>query len=103
MAVKVSSFYVNKVKNNITWSARTDAIKTMAFEVKEIKDALNYFHADSNQKSMRVEAKENKLLKTDSFQFSFITVIWNKILPRINENNQPLRVTWQCLVSCIGA
>ncbi|CAH0560643.1 unnamed protein product [Brassicogethes aeneus] len=88
--LQASGYFENKICDT-RWSARADAIKSIALGFSEIKDALVELNEDTNQKnSTRTEAGD-LLNKMNTFEFALMTSIWKKILDRINSTSKSLQ------------
>lgn len=73
------------------WSARADAVLALREDYQNIKEALKEFCESSNQQpASRVEAK-GLLKKMDEYETVLLTVLWNKLLSRINSTSKSLQ------------
>lgn len=73
------------------WSCRADAVKAIRSGFNEIKNALLDISLDESQKcSVKLESREiaNKI---NNLEFILLTVIWDKILSRINASSISLQ------------
>lgn len=75
------------------WSARADAIKSIALGFNEIKLALKELNEDPHQKQLTKTEAEDLLRKTETLEFNLMTVIWKRILDRINATSKSLQNT----------
>lgn len=83
------------------WSARADAVKSLAIGFNEIKMALIQLHEDTNQKNSTRSEANDILKKLNSFEFALMTVTWNKLLERINATSKSLQeINTNLTVAC---
>lgn len=73
------------------WSARSDAVSALKLNYKYIKDALSELSRSEYEKPIgKIEAK--KLSQNfDNYEIALLTVLWDKLLQRINSTNQSLQ------------
>ncbi|XP_067119565.1 zinc finger MYM-type protein 1-like [Centruroides vittatus] len=73
------------------WSCRADAVKAIRFGFDQIKSALLEISLDESQKCSVKEESRKIANKMNTLEFILLTVIWDKILPRINASSQSLQ------------
>ncbi|KAB0803204.1 hypothetical protein PPYR_00174 [Photinus pyralis] len=83
------------------WSARADAIKSIALGFDQIKMALQELDDDSKQKRCTAVEAIDLLKKMNTFEFAFMTIFWKKILDRTNATSKSLQeMTGSLTVAC---
>ncbi|KAF2893827.1 hypothetical protein ILUMI_12346 [Ignelater luminosus] len=81
----------NTKKRDTRWSARAGAIRAIINGFNEIKSALQKLEEDVSQKRLiQIEAR-GLYDKMKSFEFCLMTVLWNKVLNRINATSKSLQ------------
>jgi hypothetical protein len=90
-----------KIVSATRWSARADAVFALYKSYDRIKTALMQVGEDPNQKPIvKIEAKA-LVKKMDLYETALITVLWNKLLQRINATSKSLQNPELCLSSGI--
>lgn len=83
------------------WSARADAVSALRLNYKNIKNVLIAISTDDDERPItKLEAK--KLAKYfDEYEIALLTVLWDKLLQRINSTSHALQKVetnlWQCM------
>ncbi|KAF2888436.1 hypothetical protein ILUMI_17738 [Ignelater luminosus] len=97
---------INRLLLNLSsdtrWSARADTIRAIINGFNKIKSALQKLEEDVSQKRLtRIEAR-GLYDKMKSFEFCLTTVLWNKVLNRINATSKSLQeITANLNIVCI--
>ncbi|XP_067127187.1 zinc finger MYM-type protein 1-like [Centruroides vittatus] len=73
------------------WSCRADAVKAIRFGFDQIKRALLEISLEESQKCSVKEESRKIANKMNTLEFILLTVIWDKILSRINASSQSLQ------------
>ncbi|KAF2889424.1 hypothetical protein ILUMI_16749 [Ignelater luminosus] len=86
-----STYRWNLVSSDTRWTARADAIRAIINGFNEIKSALQKLEEDVSQKRLTQIEARGLYDKVKSFEFCLLTVLWNKILNRINATSKSLQ------------
>jgi len=77
--------------SNTRWLARADAVFALNKSYTNIKKALTQVGEDHEQKPI-VRAEVKALAKKlDSYDIALMSVMWNKLLPRMNSTGKSLQ------------
>lgn len=91
-----------KKLSDTRWSARADAVFALYKSYHDIKGALIEMGDNVEQKSVsRVEAK-SLAKKMDLYETALMTVMWNKLLQRINATSKSLQNPEICLSTSVN-
>lgn len=72
------------------WSARHDSVHALFVNYKSIIDVLSTFVNDESEKPISKSEASTLLKNIENFEFVLLTIIWSKILERINAVNLAL-------------
>ncbi|XP_043484549.1 zinc finger MYM-type protein 1-like [Leptopilina heterotoma] len=81
---------VPKQLSNTRWSARHDAVSVLKKEYGLIQDVLFNFSSDLNEKTLARSEALGLFKNMEIFETFFLTIVWDKLLERINATSKAL-------------